>query len=115
MFIGCALVWFAGVGRISWLVPVAVAGAVGTYVRDSSRRGRTTAPPGLARSRLGHAAGVANYALVGLCAGAFAAPVLVTRWVLDAGAVATAALNAVSALRRVLPRDHRSQNPHSAE
>jgi phosphatidylglycerophosphate synthase len=102
LFIGSGLVWFASRGRISWMVPVAVAAAVGTYVRDSWRPADTTAVDGLARSRIGHAAGVANYTLVGLLAGVLAAPTLVAPWMIDVGAAITIGINGVSAASRVL-------------
>ncbi|HLY39322.1 MAG TPA: CDP-alcohol phosphatidyltransferase family protein [Candidatus Binatia bacterium] len=58
----------ARLGLVPVAVPVAIALAVAGYALASARRGTP------ARSALGHAAGVANYALAGLLAGAVAWP-----------------------------------------
>jgi phosphatidylglycerophosphate synthase len=64
----------ARLGMISWLPPAAIAAAVAAYAVGSFARTRRERRLDLARSRLGHAAGVINYALVGLVSGAVAVP-----------------------------------------
>jgi phosphatidylglycerophosphate synthase len=61
-------------GLTAWAVPVAIALSVGSYAAASFRLTAGDPTPRLARSNLGHAAGVCNYACVGLAAGALAIP-----------------------------------------
>src|SRR5581483_11183343 len=58
----------AAVGLLSWAVPAAIAVSAGAYATASLRRSRCAHTP------LGHAAGIVNYAVVGLAAGAAATP-----------------------------------------
>ena len=68
----------AWLGLISWAAPAAIACSSGSYALASLRLSRGTAAPRLARSRLGHWAGVCNYACVGVVAGrTVAGPLLV--------------------------------------
>jgi len=55
--------WF---GLVSWATPAAIACSSGSYALASLRLSRRTEAPRLARSRLGHWAGVCNYACVGV-------------------------------------------------
>jgi phosphatidylglycerophosphate synthase len=68
VFIGTGLVFFASAGRLSWWVPAAVGGAIMTYAHALWHDGREARDPSAARSTIGHAAGVLNYALVGVLA-----------------------------------------------
>ena len=77
------------------IVPISIAVSVGAYAIASFRRAA------LARSRLGHAAGIANWAACGLAAGAVA-----TAWdgwpsLLDGASVATATLNVAAVAARL--------------
>jgi phosphatidylglycerophosphate synthase len=107
LFIGAAAVLFAARGRISWLVPAAIGAAVATYAHDSWRRTRGSGILALHRSAVGHAAGVANFTLVGLLAAEHGFPAWLPARVVDIGALATAALNAASAGQRLAGRSAR--------
>jgi phosphatidylglycerophosphate synthase len=90
-------------GRVPWAVPTAIAVAASAYALASRRRGGDGSwRP--ARSRLGHAGGVANYALVGLIAGSAALPG--ARWgpVLRAASLVVVAVNLSAVLERLWPR-----------
>ena len=64
-FLMAALSTYAVLGTAPWWVPAAVGGSFGAYVLDSwLRNGEGGA--GLIGSRIGHTAGVLNYALVGV-------------------------------------------------
>jgi len=98
----------AALGMVPWLVPGSIALSAGAYAVASARPRRETV---LARSRLGHWAGVLNYGCLGLVTGSLALPD--ERWatVLTAAAAATAGLNLAAvgsrlaaALRRVTSR-----------
>lgn len=108
LFVGTALLLFAAVGRISWLVPVAVAGAVAAYVRDSWRRARSAGAVELDRTTVGHAAGVLNYVLVGFVAGELAFPALRAGvsigLMVDGVAATTLGANALALFTRLWPR-----------
>jgi phosphatidylglycerophosphate synthase len=89
----------AAAGVLSWAVPASIALSAGTYAAASARLA-TPGGPVLARSRLGHAAGVANY----LCAGAAAVAVALPAWPPALGATVaalTVALNVGAVLARV--------------
>ncbi len=68
----------AWLGLVSWTAPAAIACSSGSYALASRNLSRGAATPRLARSRLGHWAGVCNYACVGVVAArAIAGPALV--------------------------------------
>jgi len=98
----------ARLGLVSWAVPAAIAGSAGAYALVSVLRSRRAGGMELARSRVGHAAGVANYAVVGLAAGSRALPARAWSGALAAAAALAVALNlgAVGArlLRPTAPR-----------
>jgi len=98
----------AALGLVSWIVPVSIGLSAGAYAAASSRPRQETA---LARSRLGHWAGVVNYVCLGVVAGSVAWPDDRWRLVLETAAAATAALNLAAVgsrlaagLRRVASR-----------
>src|SRR5262249_19930606 len=87
----------AGLGLVSWVAPGGAGAARGGLGGASlSRRAR-------ARSRTGHAAGVANYALVGFVAGSVALPGRAWPWLLGLGSAGVAGLNLVAVLERLRP------------
>ena len=108
IFVGTGLVLFAAGGRIPWLVPAAMAGAVVVYVRDSLHPGRGEDAPLLDRSAIGHAAGVANFALVGLLTVQHGYPQWVPVALVGLATVVTIALNLGSVLQRLAGRSART-------
>jgi phosphatidylglycerophosphate synthase len=94
----------AALGLVPLVAPLAIVLAFGAYAVASVRR----ASSGPARSRLGHAAGVANYALALLAAGALAFPSPVWTAPLRTAGLAVAGLNLGAVLDRVVPRSLRS-------
>jgi phosphatidylglycerophosphate synthase len=101
LFVGASLAFFAAGGMVSWWAPVAVLGAAATYAHALWRDGKAGGDTQRARSPVGHAAGVLNYALVGLLGADVAFAGVVPGWLLDAGAVTTIAANAVAACGRL--------------
>jgi CDP-diacylglycerol--glycerol-3-phosphate 3-phosphatidyltransferase/cardiolipin synthase len=95
LFVGSSLAFFAAGGRLSWWVPVAVLGAAATYAHALWRDGHA-GDTQRARSPIGHAAGVLNYALVGLLGADATVAGVVPGWLLDTGAMTTAAANAMA-------------------
>ncbi len=65
-FILGALAAYAVHGLVPWWVPAAIGGSFVTYVLDSWSL--SAAAPALIGSRIGHLAGVCNYALIGVLA-----------------------------------------------
>jgi len=107
LFIGSSLVLFAAKQRVSWWIPVAVTGAVVSYARDLWRDARCAAGVQVGRSALGHAAGVANYTLVGLLATDVSLPGAVPDWLVRMVARLTAGMNALAVTGRMWPRRRR--------
>ncbi len=92
--------WTATVlGLVSWLVPASIALSAGSYAAASLRRG--AAGSQLARSRLGHWAGVLNYACLGLVTAAVAWPSTAWSPVLAAASAVTAATNVAAVALRL--------------
>ena len=58
---------YVALGAVPWWVPASIAAAFATYVVDSLRRSEQR--PSLIGSRIGHAGGICNYALVGILVG----------------------------------------------
>lgn len=88
----------AALGLVSPAVPVAIAASVTAYAIAARRQGGARA-----RSRLGHAAGVLNYALVGLVAGARWLPGGPWAPLVAATGLVVVAVNVAAALDRVRP------------
>src|SRR5262245_11632471 len=80
----------SALGLVSWIVPVSIGLSAGAYAAASTRPRQETA---LARSRLGHWAGVVNYVCLGVVTGSVAWPDDRWRLVLETAAAATAGLN----------------------
>jgi phosphatidylglycerophosphate synthase len=93
----------AALGLVPRAVPVAIAVSFTAYAVasiDQSARQRTWQ---VARSRAGHAAGVLNYALAGLVAGAAALPGRPWLPLLQLGSLVVIAVNLVAVLERAAP------------
>jgi phosphatidylglycerophosphate synthase len=108
----------ASLGIVPVGVPVAIGCAFAAYA-FASIAGRRTA-----RSRVGHAAGVLNYALVGLIAGAAGLPGRAWRPILSLASTVVVAVNLAALLGRVVPGftparepragGTRARSPHSS-
>lgn len=86
---------------VPWAVPLAIAASFGVYVLASATRSATHGTVRMARSSVGHAAGVVNYALAGLVAGAAALPWDGWRLVLAAGSAVVIAVNLTAVMQRL--------------
>jgi len=86
---------------IPWAVPLAIAASFGVYVLASATSSATHGTVRMARSSVGHAAGVVNYALAGLVAGAAALPWDGWRLVLAAGSAVVIAVNLTAIMQRL--------------
>jgi len=103
-FVLATLVAAAAHRLVSWAVPAAIVLAFGAYVVATAARREARGPLRPARSRLGHAGGVANYALAGLVAGALAVPGAAWPAILALGSAVVVALNGAAVLDRVRQR-----------
>ncbi len=114
-FVVTALAAGAAQGRIARAVPVAVVCAAAPYLVATARRTRVTGAPSPAYSAVGHAAGVCNYALVGVLAGSVALPAPWWTAVLAASSGIVLALNVTAVLMRLRaasrPRRSEASNP----
>lgn len=91
-------------GLVPWAAPAAIALAFAAYV-VASVGGPAPGPRWRpARSVVGHAGGVLNYALAGLIAAAVAVPGVAWPSVLGVASVVVIAVNLAAVLGRVLPR-----------
>ena len=95
----------ARLGFVAPVVPLAIGGAFAAYA-VASLRGRV-----MARSAVGHAAGVLNYALVGLLTGAVAMPGRAWETVLAVASWLVAGVNAAAVLQRIVPGPPRGAGP----
>jgi phosphatidylglycerophosphate synthase len=103
----------AALGTVPWAVPVAIAVAVGGYGVASARLSARWGGIVLARSRVGHAAGVCNYVLVGLVGVAAAVPLPVWDLVLELGSLAVVGVNLAGGLEHLLAAGLRPTAPRS--
>jgi phosphatidylglycerophosphate synthase len=94
----------AALGIVPVATPVAVGGAVAAYALASARLTAGGSALRLARSRVGHWAGIANWACVGLVAGSVASPGGAWTTIVPLASWATAALNVAAVVTRVRPR-----------
>ena len=101
----------AAVGLVPWAAPLAIVAAVASYALASLRRSTEVGSWRLARNRIGHAAGVANYALAGLIAGALALPHPVWDAVLRVASLSVVALNVAAVIARVVPARELARGP----
>jgi len=118
-FVLAASVTGVFVGLVPRVLPIAIVAAFGGYVLASVEQ-RTRA-----RSRVGHAGGVLNYAVAGLITAAVLAPGVTTRVLVGATADVAAAVNLLAVLERFLPSaprrapvppaaGTRARSPHSS-
>ena len=94
----------AALGLVPWLVPAAILLAVVDYARASFEASRGMAATRLARSRIGHAAGVVNYACLGVVCGRLAWPDAMPPMALMAAELATIAANVGAVVARMVGR-----------
>jgi CDP-diacylglycerol--glycerol-3-phosphate 3-phosphatidyltransferase len=91
----------AAQGRLSWVVPLAIACAAMPYLVATLRQGQVARGPARAYSVVGHAAGVCNYALVGLLAGSMALPGAAWTTLVWLGSAVVVALNVAAVVGRL--------------
>jgi phosphatidylglycerophosphate synthase len=101
----------AAIGLVPWAAPLAIVAAVASYALASLRRSTQVGSWRLARSRVGHAAGVANYALAGLVAGAVALPHPAWGAVLRGASLGVVALNVAAVVARIVPARQLARGP----
>ena len=101
----------AALGLVPWAAPLAIVAAVVAYALASLRRSTEVGSWRLARSRVGHAGGVANYGLAGLIAGALALPHPAWDAVLRLASLGVVALNVAAVLVRVVPARELARGP----
>ena len=104
VFVLGGLATAAWLGLVPWLVPGAVALAVVDYGRASFEASRGMVAPTLARSRVGHLAGVMNYACLGIVCARLAWPGRVAPIVLLISELATVGLNVAAVVCRTIGR-----------
>lgn len=90
-----------GLDLLSWTVPAAIAASAGAYAMASLRRSRRAHAVALAHTPLGHTAGIANYAVVGLVAAASALPARSWTAVLAGTGALAVALNLAAVAARL--------------
>jgi phosphatidylglycerophosphate synthase len=103
-FVLMGLITAATLDLVSWAAPAAVVVSVTAYALASLRLNPRLGGPRLARSRLGHAAGVGNYVLVGFACGAVALPESFWPSLTSLTGVLVAVLNLAAVLARFVPR-----------
>src|SRR5262249_15797928 len=92
----------AALGLVSWVTPASISLSVAPYVLASARSARAGAGFSLARSRLGHWAGVANYLCLGAVAAAVAWPSPRLIPMVGTVALATAGCNVAAVAARLI-------------
>jgi cardiolipin synthase len=102
LFVEGTFVGFVLWDVLPWILPLAVAVSVGAYGVATRRRSRLAGRIEFARSRLGHAAGVLNYALVGVLAALSMVPEWLPGRPVTAAALLVAAVNLLAALEHVV-------------
>ncbi len=102
-FVLGGLVTAAALGLVTWVAPVAIVCSVAGYAL-ASRRLSQDGGPRLARSRVGHWAGVTNYACVGVVSGALALPGAWWGTLLTAAGALTAGINLLAVALRIAAR-----------
>ena len=101
----------AAIGLVPWAAPLAIVAAVASYALASLRRSTHVGSWRLARSRIGHAGGVTNYALAGLVAGALALPHPAWGALLRVASLGVVALNVAAVVTRVVPARELARGP----
>ena len=90
-------------GLVSWIVPASIGCSAAAYALASLSRSRVSGAPVRAYSALGHAAGVANYAVVGLVAGSVALAGPAWTAILAVAGAIVAVLNLAAVANRLRP------------
>ena len=103
-FVLAGLATAAALALVTWVVPLSIALSAGSYAAASARRRTGSGAPRLARSALGHWAGVANYACLAVVTGALTWPGPQWTRVLAVAGAATAGLNLAAVLARLVSR-----------
>lgn len=98
---------------IPWVVPLAIASSFAVYVIASATASAAQGTVRMARSSVGHAAGVVNYALAGLVAGAVALPGQAWTFILALASAAVIVVNLTAIVQRLVP-GRRAPAPHDA-
>ena len=94
----------AALGIVPWLVPAAILLAVVDYARASFEARRGMVPARVARSRIGHTAGVLNYACLGVVCARLAWPGVTPPVVLTLVELATVGANVGAVVVRAAGR-----------
>ena len=92
------------VGLTTWAVPASIVLSAGSYALASVRLTAGAPHPELARSTVGHAAGVCNYVCVGVVTGALALPGPIWPGILTTVAFGTVLVNVAAVTLRLLER-----------
>ncbi len=100
-FVMMGLTSAVALGLVPWVLPVSIGLSAGMYAAASAR-GAAASGRALARSRLGHWAGVANYLCLGVVTAAVAWPGPRWDWVLGGAAVVTTGLNLAAVAGRII-------------
>jgi phosphatidylglycerophosphate synthase len=103
-FVLSGLATAAALGLVPWLVPAAILLAVVDYARASFEASRGMTAASQARSRVGHAAGVMNYACLGMVTARLAIPGSVPPLAMLVIELATVAANVGAVVTRALGR-----------
>ena len=101
----------AAIGLVPWAAPLAIVAAVVSYALASLRRSTRAGAWRLSRSRIGHAGGVANYALAGLVTGALALPHPAWATILRVASLGVVALNVAAVVARLVPARELARGP----
>jgi len=93
----------AALGHVGWVVPLAIVASVTGYAIAIIRASRTAGDVRLARSWIGHAAGVVNYAAAGIVLGAVAWPAAeIAESAIRGAAIAVVTVNVGAVVERSL-------------
>lgn len=103
-FLFATFVTLAAMARVPWIVPAAIAASVASYALATIRGTRAAGELRLARSPLGHVAGVVNWAGAGVVTAAVAWPASPAARLVPAACVAIVAVNVAAAAERSLRR-----------
>jgi phosphatidylglycerophosphate synthase len=99
-FVLATFVTLAAAGAVAWLVPMAVVASVAAYAVASVRSSQALGEVRMAGSRVGHAAGVVNYAAAGVGASAVAWPASSAAAVLPMAAAVVVLVNVGAVVER---------------
>jgi len=109
-FVLATFVTLAAVGLVAWVVPMAVATSVAAYAAATLRGSRMTGELRVARSQIGHAAGVVNYAASGIVVGAVAWPTSISPALVPIASAGVVLVNVAAVVERSL-RGELSRRP----